>query len=205
MTGLRERQKAEREQRILEAAEIQFRELGYEETKIGNIARAAGVSVGTVYNYFENKSDLLLTLVTIHDEFIANEIEELIRKPPSDLVDGVCGVFLAMTRHSLDHLGKENWRHLFGLSIVQRQTKLGRRFARFNERLLERLIRMLNALKQTGVLASDCDTEKLGGILYRVETMHYMELASSDGITFDDYRVKLVEDMRFLLNPYISR
>ena len=147
MTGLRERKKADRERRIIEAAAEQFRTVGYEETKIENIARAAGVSVGTVYNYFENKSDLLLTLVTLHDRFVEREIEETIGNPPSNLVDGVCGVFFAMTSHSLSHLGKENWRNLFGLSIAQRQTILGQRFATFNDRLRTRVVRMLNVLQ----------------------------------------------------------
>jgi len=205
MAGLRERQKADRERRILDAAEAQFREFGYEETKIDNIASAAGVSAGTVYNYFENKSDLLLTLVTTHDEFVGGEIEELIRNPPAGLVDGVSGVFFAMTRHSLDHLGRENWRNLIGLSIAQQDSVLGQRFTKFNDRLRRRIIRMLDALQKSGVLASGCDTEKLGGILFRVESMHYMDLASSDVTTYEDYKTAVLEDLTFILTPFETK
>lgn len=204
MTGLRERKKADRERRIIEAAADQFRTVGYEETKIETIARAAGVSVGTVYNYFENKSDLLLTLVTLHDRFVEREIEELIGNPPANLVDGVCGVFFAMTSHSLNHLGKENWRNLFGLSILQRQTVLGKRFATFNDRLRTRVIRMLNVLQEQGVLKGGCDTEKLGGILFRIETMHYIELASRERMTFAEYQAAVRADMDFVLKPYAA-
>lgn len=204
MTGLRERKKADRERRIIEAAAEQFRTVGYEETKIENIAREAGVSVGTVYNYFENKSDLLLTLVTLHDRFVEREIEETIGNPPPNLVDGVCGVFFAMTSHSLSHLGKENWRNLFGLSIAQRQTILGQRFATFNDRLRTRVVRMLNVLQEQGVLRDDCDTEMLGGVLFRIETMHYIELASSDRMTFESYQDAVRSDMEFILKPYDS-
>lgn len=202
MSGLRERKKADRERRIIEAAAEQFRTVGYEEAKMETIARAAEVSVGTVYNYFQNKSDLLLTLVTMHDRFVEREIEELIGNPPTNLVDGVCGIFFAMTSHSLNHLGKENWRQLFGLSIVQRQTVLGNRFATFNDRLRTRVIRMLNVLQEQAVLCADCDTEKLGGILFRIETMHYIELASSDRMTFEEYQAAVRSDMDFVLKPY---
>lgn len=202
MAGLRERQKADRERRILDAAEVQFRTYGYEETKIDNIARDAGVSPGTVYNYFENKSDLLLTLVTTHDDFVEGEVEELIRNPPPNLVDGVSGVFFAMTRHSLDHLGRENWRNLIGLSIAQRDSLLGQRFNKFNDRLRCRIIRMLNALQEQKGLAEECDTEKLGGILFRIETMHYMDLASSDIMTYDDYKAAVLKDLQFMLTPF---
>ncbi|MEQ8664117.1 MAG: TetR/AcrR family transcriptional regulator [Rhodospirillales bacterium] len=201
MAGLREQQKADRKRRILAAAEAQFREHGYEDTKIEKIAAAAGVSVGTVYNYVENKSDLLMILVTEHINFVTGEIDELIKSPPTDLVDGVSGVFFAMTRHSLDHLGKENWRHLFGLSIAHRDTTVGRDFAEYNLTLLDCIVRMLEALRENGVLHPACDPDQLGSILFRVETMHYIDLAAHDDITFEDYKAQLLGDLRFILEP----
>lgn len=44
---------------ILEAARALFTTDGYEQTTIAQVARRAGVAVGTVYLYFKNKSDLL--------------------------------------------------------------------------------------------------------------------------------------------------
>ena len=43
---------------ILMAARNLFAEKGYEETTIADIARGAGVAVGTVYLYFHNKHDV---------------------------------------------------------------------------------------------------------------------------------------------------
>jgi len=202
VSGLRERQKADRKRRILAAAETQFREHGYEDTKIENIAAEAGVSVGTVYNYVENKSDLLMILVTEHIDFVMGEIDLLIKSPPTDLIDGVSGVLFAMTRHSLDHLGKENWRHLFGMSIAHRDTTMGRQFNEYNLMLLDCIVRMLKALQENGVLAADCDTERLGGILFRVETMHYIDLASSDESSYAEYKEAVLRDLRFILDPH---
>ncbi len=204
MSGLRETQKAQREQRILQAAERRFREQGYEQTRIEDVAREARISVGTVYNYFANKSDLLLTLVTIHDDFISQEIDDLIKAPPRDLLEGVCGFFCAMSRHSLEHLGRENWRQLYGIAIAQRQSVLGQRFSKLNRRLQERIVRLLTAMQAAGLLSPDCEISKLGGILYRVETMLYMELVASDEMSFEDYRARLLEELRFLLRPHMT-
>ena len=63
MAGLRERQKADRERRILEAATGLFREVGYDAARIEDIAERAQVSVGTFYNYYQNKGDILLATV----------------------------------------------------------------------------------------------------------------------------------------------
>jgi AcrR family transcriptional regulator len=59
----RQREKEQRYQSILQAAERLFCERGYPNTKIQEIAQAAEVAVGTVYFYFRNKEDLLLHLM----------------------------------------------------------------------------------------------------------------------------------------------
>ncbi len=52
-------------ERTLEAASACFEELGYDETTTAAIARRAGISVGSVYDYFEDKRAILLEL--LHD------------------------------------------------------------------------------------------------------------------------------------------
>jgi TetR/AcrR family fatty acid metabolism transcriptional regulator len=44
---------------LIEAACDLFTTVGYENTTIAQVAKRAGVAVGTVYLYFKNKSDLL--------------------------------------------------------------------------------------------------------------------------------------------------
>lgn len=60
--GRRERKKLEVEQRIREAAVRLFREKGYAETTVEEIAELADVSKGTFFNYFGRKDGLLEAL-----------------------------------------------------------------------------------------------------------------------------------------------
>jgi AcrR family transcriptional regulator len=53
---------AARKNQILDAAAIVFAEKGFHRTTIRDIARQAGIADGTIYNYFENKSMLLLSI-----------------------------------------------------------------------------------------------------------------------------------------------
>ena len=53
---------AKREQ-ILKGAHEIFAEYGYEGASMSVIARHAGVSKGTLYNYFDNKADLFTAVV----------------------------------------------------------------------------------------------------------------------------------------------
>jgi AcrR family transcriptional regulator len=52
----------ERRQQILAAAATVFAEKGFDRATIGDVARAAGVSDGSIYNYFRDKQDLLVHL-----------------------------------------------------------------------------------------------------------------------------------------------
>ncbi len=60
----RQREREQRYQTILAAAERLFASEGYHGASMENIAQAAEVSVGTVYFYFKNKEDLLVQLLS---------------------------------------------------------------------------------------------------------------------------------------------
>jgi AcrR family transcriptional regulator len=57
--GKRETGKLERRDRLYEAAVTLFREQGYENTTVDQIARRAGVAKGTFFNYFPTKDAVL--------------------------------------------------------------------------------------------------------------------------------------------------
>ena len=52
----------EKYQVLLEAAVKTFARTGYHRTRVSDIAREAGVADGTVYIYFKNKEDILISL-----------------------------------------------------------------------------------------------------------------------------------------------
>lgn len=59
----RERRAEERRQQILEAAARVFADKGYHRATTREIAEAADLAEGTIYNYFAGKDDLLMALV----------------------------------------------------------------------------------------------------------------------------------------------
>ncbi|WP_119069922.1 TetR/AcrR family transcriptional regulator [Aggregatilinea lenta] len=59
----KERRAARRKAHILEAAARVFAEKGFHRTTTKEIAEAADVAEGTLYNYFDSKDDLLLSLI----------------------------------------------------------------------------------------------------------------------------------------------
>jgi len=60
--GLRERNKAEKLQRIRKAARALFIKRGYDDTTMRDIAKRAGVGFGTLFTYASDKRDLLFLI-----------------------------------------------------------------------------------------------------------------------------------------------
>lgn len=73
---LREKQKAEVKSSLIHAGEDLFREKGFAETTVEEIAGKAGVARGTFYNYFQTKEELVLELLYEEEEFTTEQIEE---------------------------------------------------------------------------------------------------------------------------------
>jgi AcrR family transcriptional regulator len=59
----RERRAAQRRSHILEAAASVFAERGFHRTTTRDIAEAADIAEGTIYNYFQSKEDILLSII----------------------------------------------------------------------------------------------------------------------------------------------
>lgn len=66
--------KAERRGAILDAAKATFAAKGYHATKISDVARAAGISYGSIYWYFDSKEALFEALMDHQEELLRQHI-----------------------------------------------------------------------------------------------------------------------------------
>jgi len=70
----------QRKQQILDAAREVFSKKGFDKATTAEIAQTAGIAEGTIYNYYQSKRDLLLSLTA---NFVANEsFAKLLEHPP---------------------------------------------------------------------------------------------------------------------------
>ncbi|MGQ9625303.1 MAG: TetR family transcriptional regulator [Anaerolineae bacterium] len=80
--GWKERIKAERADEILEAAARAFAQKGYERATIKEIAAAAEVAEGTIYNYFQSKRDILISIL---ERLITESMRQVLEYAPEDM------------------------------------------------------------------------------------------------------------------------
>lgn len=69
-----------RRTQILQAAIQVFAEKGFHRATIKDVAKAAGVADGTIYNYFNNKADLLVAMVAQFGEMLqfSNQVKQFV-------------------------------------------------------------------------------------------------------------------------------
>ena len=105
-TALRRRpvqeRSAARVQRMLDAAAALLDEVGYEATTTSQIAARAGVSVGSLYQFFPDRRAVLQALATRSFERFSEQLDaRLAERPPQrwqDAVDAVVDVYVAFSR-----------------------------------------------------------------------------------------------------------
>ncbi len=182
MTGLRQRQKIDRDRRIVEAAARLFREFGFEGVKIETIAEQAGVSVGTIYNYYESKGDVLIAVVSLEVNEVISAGESVLTKPPARAADAVDALFDIYLRHSLHYLSKEMWRAAMSMSILHPESRLGRHYGQLDEKLCQQVCRLLAKLKRQGSIGGAIDVEVTGRILFNTMNMSFMNFVKEDAM-----------------------
>lgn len=93
---------AARVQRMLDAAAELLDEVGYEATTTSLIATRAGVSVGSLYQFFPDRAAVLKALATRSFERFSEQLQaRLEARPPQrwqDAVDAVVDVYVAFSR-----------------------------------------------------------------------------------------------------------
>ena len=163
-----------RRRTILAAAEAAFDAAGYAATTMDEVATRAGISKGSIYNYFQSKHDLFEQVV---GEGLAEDEADIDR-----LIDEPLSAPEKLTRY-LDYWFErmERYQRIGGLVLEFWATAARQRadggladgFHQMHDRWLQRLARIVAQGIETGEFRSDVDPHLAGMLI----------LAAVDGIT----------------------
>jgi len=108
-----------RRKQILKAALSIFSTRGYGESTMADVAAEAGVGVGTLYNYYNNKRDLLISLVQklLISESLINILDRMADQSSRDFMDSLLEERLEFGFDNVQTI-------LFLFFEIQRDTKL---------------------------------------------------------------------------------
>lgn len=173
MAGLRAKHKADRHQRIVEAAARLFRTQGYDTVKMEAIAAAAEVSIGTIYNYYKNKGDLLVAIVSMEVHEVLAAGERVIADPPRHAEKAVAKLIANYIEHALVYLSKEMWRQAMAITTQQPDSPSGVAYNELDEALARQTAKLIKKLQTLGLVQVGVDAQALGEMIFNNTNMMF--------------------------------
>lgn len=205
LMGLRERQKANRRERILEVAKARFQTDGYAPTTIEMIAKDADVSAVTVYNYFDTKAGLLLALVGESDQLLIRQLKTMIAREPTDIIDAVATFGQILRRHAMRYLEKSTWREVLSASIQEGSSDFGRTYLELDRILIELMRAMILAFQKRGLIAESVDSEALADCLFSLQNIRFFQFIADDNSNDAEIDRRLRSDLTALKGLFSAR
>ena len=201
--GKRDRQKRDREQRILGAARHLFDRKGYADTGMEDIARRANLAVGTLYNYFPSKDDLLLAIFRRDSERVIALGERILATPPADAVEAIAALADAFIQ-SVAAEERMLWREVFAASIASPDA-LGARMFALDARVIEMFAAMIEKLKERGQLAAGTDSARAAGLLYGICLTWSIAYATQPNLTFEMMSSEISQSVSMAVRGMLPR
>ena len=197
--GLRARGKAHRTSKMLEAASRLIRDEGYDQTRIEDIAARAEVSVGTFYNYFSTKGDLLLAIVSMEVEEVLAQGSAIVANPPGDVDQTLNALIGGYFDHSLVYLSKEMWRRAMAISIEAPDTPFSRRYTELDALLCQQVCDAIAALQRRGRARIGISAQDAGALIFNNLNMMFIEFVKSDPMSLADLSETVARQSRPLV------
>jgi AcrR family transcriptional regulator len=201
--GRRERQKQEREQRILDAARWFFNFHGYADTTMEDIARVAKLAVGTLYNYFSSKDDLLISLIRLGTERVTALAERIVADPPADPVESIA----ALADAFMENVAAEDrrlWREVFAASIAAPDT-LGVPLLALDARMIQLFAMMVEKLKQRGAFSPRIDAPRAAGLFYGICLNWMIAYATQGSLTHKEMHTEVSQSISMAVCGMLRR
>jgi AcrR family transcriptional regulator len=197
--GLRAKNREQRDARIVQAAAKLFRARDYELVKIEDIAEAAEVSVGTIYNYYKNKGDVLVALVALEVNEVLALGETVVAAPPTSAVAAVQRLILTYIDHSLTYLSKEMWRQAMAISIIQPTSPAGGTYAGLDVALMQQTGRLLQRLMDMNLVRRSIDARVMGEMIFHGQNDMFINFVKDDAQTLKQLKAKLRRNLKAIV------
>jgi AcrR family transcriptional regulator len=198
--GLRERQKQQRRDAIMESARMLFECQGVEDSSMATIAAAAGVSTPTVFNYFGSRDELLLAIILQGHQQAIDHYRTHIQRQSDSLADDLCELLSDLTMRSLEIFSKSVWLYAESTAIRYPQSEFVQRYSQIDAALIRTISEMLVAHACRTRRGGGFDADALASIIYNHWLSHYQACLKDETMTLETHLGRILPEMRHLLD-----
>lgn len=172
----------EKRKRIFSAAVTEFSEMGYNSASMNSVVKEAGISKGSLFQYFDTKLDLFDTIVNYATQLAKQKLRDA-RESTSDhsIEDRLIHIIRAGFAFIDDH--PRLARIYFGLLYKGNVPSGSSRLPRLHEQSISFLHSLLETAAQKGEINGDLELRRvaflLNGIMQQLLHAYYTENADS--------------------------
>lgn len=143
---------------ILETGIDEFAEHGFDQANINVIAKKAGVSVGVIYKYYQDKDQFFLACVRHSLELLQRVLDEAVKEGDT-VMDSIEHVIYALIKHSKKH---SNYNVMYHEITAGGSKKYAKLLAGEIEHISASVYtKLLENAKMTGTVRDDMDPRML--------------------------------------------
>ena len=199
--SLRARKKLQQRSDLLRIAAELFREHGYEETRIEDIAIRADVSTKTVYNYFPTKQTILIGLLSEDRKNLSSAYEAVVRNPPADVSEGLALLIRADMGDVRSGDDKKLWRELLAAETrahAQKEDEF-----ESNRKIFVRYVEQLLAhYRKRGALSAKLSIPIAAEMVYAVNAYDFRQYCAEPAATPAKLLNRARQQMRHLVSSW---
>ncbi len=201
--GRRELQKQDRERRIIAAARRLFDRKGYADTAVEDIAERAGLAVGTLYNYFPSKDELLLVILRRETDTLIDAGERVLENPPKDLTTAVAAI-ASLFVDSITSDARGLWREVLAAALSSPE-KMRTRLFELDLRFIAQFAALVDKFKARGAVAFGIDPIQAAGLFYSVCVAWAMAYLTNEETTVAELRDLVDGGIRLAIRGILPR
>ena len=189
MTDSLPRKRNARRDALLNAASDLFSLRGFDAVTVSEIALAADLATGTVYNYFPTKTALLLALLSADLDAMLREINrgETAGEEP---IEALLSVFRVVDRRS-----RGLWRQVVGQAMLD-PGGIGRAYAEIDARLKVEVEVALARLNPS--LATESEIKVYTDVVFNIGNALFFEYIADEKLTLEAVRDRYLAQLRLV-------
>jgi AcrR family transcriptional regulator len=171
---------------------------------MAEIAVSADLSVGTLYNYFPSKSELLLALIADSDERYLVEGWRMVDAPPRKPIVALADIMILATDHCVRQIGKSIWRQVSATAVTNAASTFGRQYAVTTQKHEDLVVAMMHALQKRGDIRQDVNAAKAAHYVFSMKSKLFVNFVSDDDMTLAQHGREVYEGVGFYLDGLLE-
>ena len=203
MARISKEEQAKIKMKIVDVANSKFKQLGYDQTSTKEIAKEVGIAEGTLFNYFDSKTDLFLEVFSNdfmteidHDEedlFLLGNVTEML----VGHIQKAVKIMLKMPRSIVGELA------LASIKMAKKNPQRFKRFVDLDFQYMKHLEVFLDRLVEKKIIET-VDTKQLSELLYSIFMFEFIMYAYDHTIEKSDMISRVVTKIEIVMKGYIQ-